>query len=258
MGWKEESLAAKQEQEGWEDSEPNDGAAVVDVDGGGARNLWKALNGNRLVSWLKDEFLDAPIQKFRDVELVRGGAGDGVNPAELAGLLAGLAEDAENFSVEAEFVDAAGESVGGEKNLIGAGGDAESPRRAGRHGAGCGSGLIAYSGAGFGGSGNVDGDLAEEFPVGVEDLDAAIAAIGDVDIVLRVDGDAVRRVELAGLVAGLAPGLEPVAVLIGFADARIDVAIADVGIAGGIPSHVGDLAKHAINGRKRRLHVLEL
>src|SRR5256886_7755417 len=51
----------------------------------------------------EDEFLDAPVQNFGDVEVVFGGAGDFVNPAELAELLAGFAEDAENFSVEREF-----------------------------------------------------------------------------------------------------------------------------------------------------------
>ena len=66
---------------------------------------------------------------------------------------------------------------------------------------------------------HVDGDLAEEFAVAVEDLDAAVAAVGDVDVSLGVGGDAVRRVELAGLVAGFAEGLEPFAVLVDLGDA---------------------------------------
>jgi len=40
--------------------------------------------------------------------------------------------------------------------------------------------------------------LAKEFSIDVEDLDAAVAAIGDVNVVVRIDGDAVRSVELAG------------------------------------------------------------
>jgi hypothetical protein len=83
-----------------------------------------------LVRWFEDQFLDAPVQELGDVEFVFGGAGDGVDPSELARLLARLAEDAENFSVEGEFVDAAGESVGSEEDLVGAGRDAESPGRA--------------------------------------------------------------------------------------------------------------------------------
>ncbi len=89
----------------------------------------------RLVSGLEDEFLDAPVQKFGDVEFVRGRAGDLVNPAELAELFAGFAENAENFSVERKFVDTARESVRSIENLIWRGRDANGPGRAGRHGA---------------------------------------------------------------------------------------------------------------------------
>ena len=121
--------------------------------------------------------MDAPVQEFGNVEFVFGGAGDGVNPAELAKLLARLAEDAENFSVEAEFVDAAGESIGSEDDLVGARRNAESPRRAGRHGASRGGGLVADRRARVGGGGNVNGDLAEEVSIAIENLDAAIAAI---------------------------------------------------------------------------------
>src|SRR6266704_1978852 len=90
-----------------------------------------------LMSWLENEFLDAPIQKFRDVEFVRGRASDFVNPAELAKLPAGFAEDAEDFSIEREFVDAAGKSVGSIEDLIWSRRDANGPGRAGRHSAGC-------------------------------------------------------------------------------------------------------------------------
>ena len=58
---------------------------------------------------------------------------------------------------------------------------------------------------------------------------------------MRVDGDAMRRVELPWLIAGFAPGLQPVPFFVDFGDARIDVAIADIRVAGGVPGHVGDL-----------------
>src|SRR5882672_6595839 len=151
-----------------------------------------------LVSGFEDEFLHAPVEDFGDVEFVFRRAGDGVDPAELPGLFAGFAEHSENFSVEGEFVDAAGVSVGSVEDLIRAGRDAQSPRCAGGHGAGVGGGLGADGGASVGGSGDVNRDLAKVFSFGVENLDAAIAAIGDIDIVLCVDGDAVRDVELAG------------------------------------------------------------
>jgi hypothetical protein len=69
--------------------------------------------------------------------------------------------------------------------------------------------------------------------------------------------DTVRGVELAGLVARFAPGLKPVAVLVGLGNPRIDVAVADVSVASGIPSDVSDLAEKAINGRQGRFDVLE-
>src|SRR2546427_1892133 len=87
----------------------------------------------KLMAWFEDEFLDAPIQEFGDVELVCGGAGDFVNPAELAKLLAGFAEGAEEFPVEREFVDTAGESVGGVENLTWSWRNANGPCGAGRH-----------------------------------------------------------------------------------------------------------------------------
>src|SRR6266851_4488289 len=211
----------------------------------------------RLMSWFENEFLDAPVQDFGDVELVFGGAGDFVNPAELAELFAGFAEDTENFSIKAEFIDAAWKTVGAEEDLVGAGGDANGPGRAGGHGAGGGGGLVADGGASIGIDGNIDGDDAKEFSISIEDLDAAVAAVRDVNIVVRIDRDAVRGVELAGLVAGFAPGFEPVAVLVDFGDAGIHVAVADVGVAGSVPRDVGDLAEHSIERRKRRLDVLE-
>ncbi len=97
-------------------------------------------------------------------------------------------------------------------------------------------GPIADGGASVRGDGRVDRDLAQEFSFGVEDLNAAIAAVGDVNVVMRIDADVVRSVELAGLIAWLAPGFEPDAIPVGFGDAGIDVAVADVGVAGGVPS----------------------
>jgi len=60
---------------------------------------------------MQNEFLHAPIQQFGDVDFVFRRAGDFVNPAELFQLLAGLAKPAQDFSVQAEFVDAAREGI---------------------------------------------------------------------------------------------------------------------------------------------------
>src|SRR6516225_11573097 len=80
-------------------------------------------------------------------------------------------------------------------------------------------------GAGIRGSGHVNGELAEKFSCRVENLDAAVAPIGHIDIVVGIDGDAVRRVELARPRSRLAPRHQPVALLIHFGDSRIDVAV---------------------------------
>ena len=141
--------------------------------------------------------------------------------------------------------------------MIWPGGDANGPGRARGHGAsGC-RGLVADGRTSVGIDGDIDGELAQKFSIGIEDLDAAVATVGDVDVVVRIDSDAVRGVEVARLVAGFAPRLEPVALLVDFGDTRIDIAVADVGVARGVPRDVGDLTEHAVDGRKRRLDVLE-
>src|SRR3989442_10764384 len=158
-----------------------------------ARKVGRPRLGNpnfviaKLMAWFEDEFLDAPIQEFGDVELVCGGAGDFVNPAELAKLLAGFAEGAEEFPVEREFVDSAGESVGGVENLTWSWRDANGPWGAGRHGAGGGGGLVADSGASIGGRGGIDGEFAKEFFVRIEKLDAVVCAVGNVNIFFCID-----------------------------------------------------------------------
>src|ERR1700693_3013689 len=116
-----------------------------------------------LVNCLKYQFLHTPVEQFGDIQLVFGGAGNFVNPAELAELFAGFAEHAKNFSVEAEFVDATGKSIGGEDHGVCAGCDTYGPGRARSHATSCLGGFVADCGASVCGSGNVDCDLAKEF-----------------------------------------------------------------------------------------------
>ncbi len=49
------------------------------------------------------------------------------------------------------------------------------------------------------------GPLAEEVAVGREDLDALVRPVGDVELAVRVERDAVRQVELALALARRAP-----------------------------------------------------
>src|ERR1700757_3174073 len=88
---------------------------------------------NHLGGGLEEEFLDAPVKKFGDVEFVFRRAGDFVNPAELFWLFAGLAEDAEDFSVKGQLVDAAGKCVGAKQNLVRPRGNTDRPGRARSH-----------------------------------------------------------------------------------------------------------------------------
>jgi len=64
--------------------------------------------------------------------------------------------------------------------------------------------------------GHIDLDLSQQLALAVEYLDTPIAPVRDVDVALRIGGDAVRRIELARLVAGLAPRHKPFAILISF------------------------------------------
>src|SRR5207248_6750068 len=60
--------------------------------------------------------------------------------------------------------------------------------------------------------------LGEELPLGVEDLDAAVRLVGDVDAAVAADGDAARKIELAVAGAALAPFSDELSVAIGDAD----------------------------------------
>ena len=107
--------------------------------------------------------------------------------------------------------------------------------------------------------GGVQQDEPLEVAVGVEHLDAPVIPIGDVDIVLSIDGDIVRRVERSGVLgcmsaagAAHAPALHPVAVLVEFRHARVAIAVADEDVVARIPRHVGGTAEVAVDMRRRR------
>ncbi len=74
--------------------------------------------------------------------------------------------------------------------------------------------------------------MFEELAILIEDLDAVVRAIADVQTILLVDHDRVHRVHvvrprLVGRIAAHAPRCEVLAVPVEFDDARIDVAVAD-------------------------------
>ena len=65
--------------------------------------------------------------------------------------------------------------------------------------------LVANRGSCIGRDGDIDNDLAEKFTISVEYLNSMISAVRHINIVLRVNSNAVRSVELTGLVPWFAP-----------------------------------------------------
>ena len=100
--------------------------------------------------------------------------------------------------------------------------------------------------------GHVDMDLTEVFAIAIKDLDAGVAAVSYVDVSLIIGRDTVGRVELPGTGPRFSPGFDPVAILVHFGDARVDVAVADVRVASRIPCYVSDLPELAVDWRQRR------
>ena len=83
------------------------------------------------------------------------------------------------------------------------------------------------------------GDRFFEIQIGVVNLNAQIAAIGNIDQArLFINGDAMRRVELVLAIAVGSHGLDPGAILGNLDDARIAVAIADEHIVLRIPGDI--------------------
>lgn len=69
------------------------------------------------------------------------------------------------------------------------------------------------------------------FAVAVEYLDAVVLAVGNIDEAVGVGCNIVDDVELAGIGAGFAPGLQQLAVGRIFVDAGIAVAVRDVNLS---------------------------
>ena len=98
---------------------------------------------------------------------------------------------------------------------------------------------------------------AQEVAVCVKHLNASVGAIADIDVVVPVDRDAVRRAQLAGARAGLTPRHHPVAVHVVFGDARVYVSVADVDVAAGVEGQVRWLPKSPVLWGQRRILTLD-
>src|SRR5712691_9795163 len=80
--------------------------------------------------------------------------------------------------------------------------------------------------------------LPQEAPAGIEDLDARVLPVTDIDEI-TVNGDGMRGVELSRPGALHSPAQQLIAVLVELQHPRIPVAIRDVNVAVAIPSDVG-------------------
>src|SRR6476646_1608670 len=96
--------------------------------------------------------------------------------------------------------------------------DANGPGRTGRsrtRGMVC---FVAYRGLCICRNRDINDDLTEEFTSWIEYLYAIVPTVCHINIVVGVNGKAVRSVELAGFVSGFTPGLQPIALFIDFGD----------------------------------------
>src|SRR5207245_4109870 len=109
---------------------------------------------------------------------------------------------------------------------------------------------VAVHGAGSGSRRHVDCEHTQKLAFGIEHLDAPVRPIAYVDVVVAVHRNRVREVELPRAGAALAPRFDPVTVLVVFCDAGIDVAVADVDVAFGVPGYVSGMAEETFLCRK--------
>ena len=93
----------------------------------------------------------------------------------------------------------------------------------------------------------------EQFPLGVEDLDAVVATVGDEEPVVFVDRQGPRLQELARLVAVAAPLAEPLPLGREDLDPVVLAILGDVEVARAVDHHVGRIAEPA---RRRPLHAV--
>src|ERR1043166_955226 len=199
---------------------------------------------------LDHDLLHAPVVHVGDVNRVLVRARQAVRPIELAHVVARLSEHADDLSVERHLVQPPGLRIRHEQVLRRRLRHAERPRRAL---VGHGRRPVAEHRMAALVVGRVEEQEVLEVAVGVEHLDAPVAAVGDVDVVVAIDGDVVRVADHAGvlvrMVAAAAertPRLHPVAALVELGDARVHVAVADVDVVLRIPRHAGRACEQSL------------
>src|ERR1700686_3502183 len=164
------------------------GTAAIAVAATPVFNISRLVESISASSLLRDPFVEARGKSVGKIDglLIRACyLVNGVNGASHA---AGVAEGAQDLAGEVHLVNPA--HAAHEHHLIGSIGEAERPGRSRQ--------------------------VPNRLPISlsVESLDAAVAAVGDINDVVTVHHDTVRGVEVARLAATLTPGLNEVAVLV--------------------------------------------
>src|SRR5207253_6174927 len=113
-------------------------------------------------------------------------------------------------------------TLSNEKDLVGAGRDADRIGSPDHPCQGLAAWRVAVDRAGSGSRRHVNGKHTQKLAFGIEHLDAPVRPIADVDVVVAVDGNRMREVELPLASAAIAPRLEPVAILVVLGDAGVD------------------------------------
>ena len=171
-------------------------------------------------------------------------------PRELFELPAGLAEHSYDLAVQRYLVDSAGEGIDGVQVLRGPWRNAKGPgsprreisstRRRHRR--------LPEEELCIRRSGGINLNHSKKLAIGVEHLDPGVAAVGDIDVLLVVDHDVVRSIELARLGAARAPRGDPFTIFGELRHARVYVAIRDVYVSVAVPRDIGRLVEQAWDG----------
>ena len=128
-----------------------------------------------------------------------------MDPTELFGLAPELADHSQHFAVERQFVNAARIGIRAVQVLGGAGVMQIAQGAPLCRAAASALGWLPIQGSESGGTGTSMTISRRKAASESKHLDAAVAAIGHVDVAVGVGGNAVRRIEFARLVAGSAP-----------------------------------------------------
>src|SRR5271166_500498 len=90
------------------------------------------------------------------------------------------------------------------------------------------------------------GPLLDEVTLGVEDLDALVLAVPNVNSALRVDGDAMRQVEFTNAGSKFSPGFDVISIAVKLYDTGISIAVSDVYMTVLGEGHIGWLVEEPI------------